>query len=58
MQATLNLYGRTAFNAIQAAIPGTIEYLMIKSIVPSVFLSIANAAVSYLFEHVYDRLGW
>ena len=58
MQATLNLYGRTAFNAVQAAIPGTIEYLMIKSIVPSVFLSIANAAVSYLFEHVYDRLGW
>lgn len=37
MQATLNLYGRTAFNAVQAAIPGTIEYLMIKSIVPSVF---------------------
>ena len=31
LQATLNLYGKTAFNAVQAAIPGTMRRLFLSS---------------------------
>ena len=58
MQATLNLYSRTAFNAVQAAIPGTIRHLMIKSIAPGIILPIANLITSIGIGYVYKRLGW
>lgn len=58
MQATLNLYSRTTFNAVQAAIPGTIRHLMMKSIIPGIMLPIANLITSIGIEHVYKRLGW
>lgn len=58
MQATLNLYSKTAFNAVQAAIPGTIRNLMIKSIAPVIILPIVNLITSIGVGHVYNRLGW
>ena len=58
MQATLNLYGTIALNAMQAARPVTIRHLMIKSIVPGIILPIANLITSIGAGHVYDRLGW
>lgn len=58
MQGTLNLYGKTAFNAVQAPIPGTIRHLMIESIAPGIILPIANLITSIGIGHVYERLGW
>ena len=58
MQATLNLYSKTAFNAVQAAIPGTIRHLMIKSFAPVIILPIVNLITSIGVGHVYNRLGW
>lgn len=58
MQATLNLYSKTAFNAVQAAIPRTIRHLMIKSFAPVIILPIVNLITSIGVGHVYNRLGW
>ncbi len=58
MQATLNLYGRTAFNAVQAAIPGTIRHLMIKGIAPGIYLPLINAGLSIGLDYLYQWLGW
>lgn len=49
LQATLNLYGKTAFNAVQAAIPGTMRRLFLSSARKIAFYTVlANVSQSGL----------
>ncbi len=49
LQATFNLYGKTAFNAVQAAIPGTMRRLFLSSARKIAFYTVlANASQSGL----------
>ena len=49
LQATLNLYGKTAFNAVQAAIPGTMRRLFLSSARKiALYTVLANASQSGL----------
>lgn len=49
LQATLNLYGKTAFNAVQAAVPGTMRKLFLESALKiAIFTPFANVTQSGL----------
>ena len=54
MQGILNLYGKTAVNAMQEAIPITIRYLMIKDFGSRIYMSLLNAGISYAFNLLSD----
>jgi hypothetical protein len=57
LQATLNLYSKTAFNAIRAAIPGTMRRLFLSSASKiAVYTVLANASQSGL-NYAYKVWG-
>lgn len=58
LQATFNLYGKTAFNAVQAAIPGTMRKLFLDSAIRiAIYTPFANAAQSSL-NYGYKAWGF
>ena len=58
MQGVLNLYGKTAFNAVQAATPGTMKMLFMQAARNiAIYTPIANIA-SGGFNQCYKVWGW
>ena len=58
MQATLNLYGKTAFNAVQGAASQTIRNLMIEGGLKIMRWTIRSALINLGTSYLYDYLGW
>ena len=58
LQATINLYGKTTFNAVQAAIPGTMRKLFLDSAIRiAIYTPFANVAQSSL-NYGYKAWGF
>jgi len=57
LQATFNLYGKTAFNAVESTIPGTIRHVMIKNLFTGAFLFIGNFFALNMLDKLYRFLG-
>lgn len=58
MQATLNLYGKTAFNAVQGAASQTIRNLMIEGGLKIMRWTMRSALINLGTSYLYDYLGW
>lgn len=58
MQATLNLYGKIAFNAVQSAVAPTMQKIMIESGLKIMGWTIGSAIIDFFTSCLYDYLGW
>lgn len=58
LQATLNLYGKTAFIAVQSAVSPTIKRIMIESGLKIMGWTVASTGLSLGSSYLYDELGW
>ena len=58
MQATLNLYGKIAYNAVQNAVAPTIQKIMIDSGLKIMLWTTASSFIGLGTSYLYDYLGW
>lgn len=58
MQATLNLYGRTAFNAVQTATPATMRMLFMEAAKKIMLYTAISNSAQGLLNYGYNAWGW